>query len=109
MDKPWCYYGSGDDDWGYCETSCDKPAASGAKCSVTVGGKTCDKWGENDFGLDPSSNACEQVDGVEMPWCYTDGENWDYCDCQATHDGAAPVTVVGSACEKTLGGKPCDK
>jgi hypothetical protein len=96
LDKPWCYYGTGDDDWGYCNASCDKPAASGAKCSVTTGGKTCDKWGENDFDLDPSSNACEQVDGVDKPWCYygTGDDDWDYCDCKATQSDGGDVGIV---------------
>jgi hypothetical protein len=41
-------------------------------------------WGENDFGLDPSSNSCEKVDGIDRPWCFTDEDAWDYCACETT-------------------------
>ena len=62
-----------------------------ARCSVTVTGHQCDEWGENDFGLDPTSNACEQVDGLDKPWCYfgEDDDQWDFCDCAAVAVAAA--------------------
>lgn len=74
-----------DDQWDYCDVSCDAPPTGAARCSVTVTGHQCDEWGENDFGLDPTSNACEQVDGLDKPWCYfgEDDDQWDFCDCAA--------------------------
>ena len=93
LEKPWCYFGTGDGDWEYCDDSCREPAPpppAAGQCSVSVTGKECDAWGENDFGLDPSSNTCEQVDGLDRPWCYTSGEDWDYCDCAKENEGAAP-------------------
>lgn len=83
LEKPWCYYGDGESDWGYCAESCEPRTATTQACSTTVGGKTCDAWGENDFGLDPSSNSCEAVDGIDRPWCFTSEEDWDYCVCES--------------------------
>lgn len=85
LQAPWCYYGD-DDEWDFCDKSCDTAAgAPTPSCSITLTGKTCDAWGENDFGLDPASNECEQVDGLDRPWCYfgDEDDSWDYCDCTA--------------------------
>eukprot|EP01043_Picozoa_sp_COSAG02_P019058 COSAG02_NODE_907_length_16005_cov_3.219252_13_plen_276_part_00 len=84
LKRPWCYYGDGERDWGYCAGSCEPRAATTEACSFTVGGKTCDAWGENDFGLDPSSNSCAAVDGIDRLWCFTSGDAWDYCACEST-------------------------
>jgi hypothetical protein len=163
--QPWCYYGSGDNDWDYCDQSCgnspqpgsssslsvsqdelrgmkvsklrtlaaklgvdedavdetmeaDKPkealikllmqaapkapqADAAPACTTTVTGKTCDKWGENEFGLDPSSNTCEQVDGLDKPWCYTSGDEWDYCNCKSTaaKKTKSPPRAVEPGCD----------
>ena len=156
LKKPWCYFGSDDDDWDYCDESCgnsamsrddlrgmkvsalqklaakhgldedaidnametdkpknalvellmqarpqSEPEAPETQCSTTVTGKTCDKWGENDFGLDPSSNTCEQVDGLAKPWCYTSGEEWDYCDCKKSKSAKkkGPPRAVEPGCD----------
>lgn len=97
LPKPWCYFGS-DDEWDYCAASCDDGQAAAPKvsekpCRKTVSGEPCDEWGENDFGLDESSTACAQVDGLGKPWCYTSEDDWDYCDCSA--DDGDELTVSG--------------
>lgn len=164
LQKPWCYYGPGDNDWDYCDESCENslqpdsssplgvsqdelremkfsglqklaakhgidedavdaameaekpkealikllmqtapkaPEDAGTACTTTVTGKTCDKWGENDFGLDPASNTCEQVDGLDKPWCYTSGEEWDYCNCKskAAKKKKSPPRAVEPGCD----------
>lgn len=83
-----------DDEWDYCDASCDAPSSGGNRCSVTKTGQLCDAWGENDFGLDPTSNSCEQVDGLDKPWCYFgDGDDeWDYCDCAKSSGNSAAST-----------------
>ena len=55
-----------------------------AGCSRTRSGLNCDEWGENEFGLPADSTECARVDGLKRPWCYTDGEDWEYCDCGAS-------------------------
>jgi hypothetical protein len=103
LEKPWCYYGTGDGDWDYCDESCGSPDAPPPppKCTTTVTGKTCDKWGENEFGLDPSSNTCEQVDGLDKPWCYTSGEEWDFCNCKTpAKKKSAPRGPVEPGCDE---------
>lgn len=114
LKSPWCYVGTGDADWDYCDDGCAqqdstppplqtfsfKSGETGQswKCSVTVTGKACDAWGENEFGLDPASTACEQVDGLDRPWCYTSEEDWDYCNCDKHNPGAAsPATKKADA------------
>ena len=84
LKEPWCYYGDGESDWGYCAASCKPRIGATVACSTTVGGKSCEVWGENDFGLDPSSNSCEKVDGLDRPWCFTGEDAWDYCACETT-------------------------
>ena len=56
------------------------------RCAKTVSGHRCQAWGENDFGLDPSFRRCAKVDGLDKPWCYTSGDDWDYCDCSGDTD-----------------------
>ena len=114
LKSPWCYVGDGDADWYYCEDSCAQQdstppaplqtfsfksgeAGQAWKCSVTLTGKACDAWGENDFGLDPASTACEQVDGLDRPWCYTSEEDWDYCNCDKQNAGAASPAAATKA------------
>ena len=102
MKRPWCYVGTGDADWDYCDDSCaqeDSPPGPAGRCSVTITGKACDAWGENDFGLDPASATCEQVDGLDRPWCYTSEEDWDYCNCNNEGTG----TGTGSAAKSKNG------
>ena len=110
LDKPWCYWGD-NDEWDYCDESCDKaaqqkeekepekkPAQKAKTCSSTVSGQACDAWGENDFGLSPDSKECAQVDGLDKPWCYTSGDDWDYCDCSGdTDDDELTVSPDGEA------------
>lgn len=73
-----------DDEWDYCDESCD--GSAGGDCSVTVSGHACDSWGENEFGLEPTSTTCEQVDGLDKPWCYygEGDDQWDFCDCTSS-------------------------
>lgn len=94
LKRPWCYVGAGDADWDYCHDSCgqeDSAPTLAGECSITVTGKACDAWGENDFGLDPASATCEQVDGLDRPWCYTSEEDWDYCNCNK--ESAVPTKM----------------
>ena len=101
LKRPWCFVGSGDADWDYCSDDCgqqDPTPAASAACSITVTGKPCDAWGENDFGLDPASATCEQVDGLDRPWCYTNEEDWDYCNCdrQGARTASAAADQAGA-------------
>jgi len=74
----------GDDDEGDDEQGEEESGSVVAGCSRTRSGLNCDEWGENEFGLPADSTECARVDGLKRPWCYTDGEDWEYCDCGAS-------------------------
>jgi ankyrin repeat protein len=58
----------------------ERPESTEA-CATTVSGYACVAWGENEWGLDPASTTCEQVDGLARPWCFHNADEWDYCSC----------------------------
>ena len=74
----------GDDEGGDGEQGEEESGSVVAGCSRTRSGLNCDEWGENEFGLPADSTDCARVDGLKQPWCYTDGEDWEYCDCGAS-------------------------
>jgi len=94
--RPWCFVGG--EDWDYC----DPPkAVDGAVtgCTVTEKGNSCDAWGQNEFNLPEDSTECALVDGLKRPWCFTSGDDWEYCDCSL--DTSEP------RCNHAQNGKQC--
>ena len=63
------------------------PGFPKSRCSATVSGHACTPWGENAWGLEPDSTMCEQVDGLDRPWCFHTDEDWDYCAAECGRDG----------------------
>lgn len=77
----------------------DAEQAAGARssCITTVSGHACIAWGENEWELDPESNTCEQVDGLDRRWCFHSAEDWDYCECDGGADHGDGDAADGGA------------
>lgn len=94
---PWCMYGTGNNDWGYCHI----PICS-RDCIVTIAGGNqvgvCCQLPFEYKGI--TYTDCTEVESPGRPWCLTDGKKkWGYCPidpCKNVVCGINAQCVSGS-------------